>query len=46
MSTTTFAIWNTPLPAVVFGPVIANGSFTSIVLKNPDFRFDHNSRGR
>src|SRR5208337_1508634 len=29
MSATTFAIWNTPLPAVVFGPVIANGSFTS-----------------
>jgi len=30
MSATTFAIWNTPLPAVVFGPVYANGSFTSI----------------
>ncbi len=28
MSATTFAIWNTPLPAVVFGPVNANGSFT------------------
>src|SRR5271165_399665 len=26
---TTFVIWNMPLPAVVFGPVIANGSFTS-----------------
>jgi GNAT superfamily N-acetyltransferase len=31
---TTFAIWNTPLPAVVFGPVIANGSFTSTQRKD------------
>ena len=29
MSALTFAIWNTPLPALVFGPAIANGSFTS-----------------
>ncbi len=30
----TFAIWNTALPAVVFGHVIANGSYTS----TPDVR--------
>jgi hypothetical protein len=29
MSATTFAIWNTLLPSVVFGPDIANGSLTS-----------------
>jgi hypothetical protein len=29
MSATGFATWNTALPAVVFRPVIANGSFTS-----------------
>jgi len=33
MSATTFAIWNTPLPTVVSGPVIANGSFTSTPVK-------------
>ena len=31
------AIWNTPLPWLFFLLIIANGSFTSILLKNPLF---------
>jgi hypothetical protein len=48
LEATTYVIWNMPLPAVVFGPVIANGSFTStpaVRCVGPDFRA-HGPGGR